>query len=79
VSGIIIVCAIVTAGAWSKPNQHMVIARSEAACSEWSNHNGGTGLVASSWNFDLSNPDDLKRFELKCGPEGADCKKSDVK
>lgn len=71
--GTVLVCSIVVASGWMQFKQKMVTARSVAACHEWSNENYGKGMVAYWERFDLTIPNDLKNFEVKCGPDGIDC------
>ncbi len=75
ITGLLLVCLVVTPQWGLSMQQTMVIARSEARCHNWSNKNGGHGMVAYMWRYDLGRDDDRKEFEVKCGRDGIDCTK----
>jgi hypothetical protein len=74
ITGMAIVCTIVTSDGWMNFNTGLYKARSAAECHQYSSDHGGKGMVAFYSTYDLDVPRDKKEFEIKCGSAGSDCK-----
>lgn len=71
-TGIIFVCMITYSSSFFDPDTLFFKSDSVVGCQKIANHKSH-GILGSWDKFDMSKPEDVKKFEDYCGKEGKGC------